>query len=288
MSAKDGETQTVELHATELQGFKSDISVKTGESRKKLNVLHLGNSFTANAHENIDEIINAIGSNGYDININYINNGGYSLSDYVQAYKSGTSMSVNTSYNHKMCAGSLTSIFKANWDVVVFQQVSSDADNYSSYVPNLALLANAVRRLCPNKNVKVAFMMTWGLSDASYANIVNAVKQMRDNFDGVDIIIPAGTALENARNTTMNESNFATDGRHLAHGVGEYVAGCAFYQAVIAPVTGLQISKDTTTTVATSGGTGEVAVTAENRALCQKCAEYAVLHPFGTIDVESL
>ena len=108
----------------------------------------------------------------------------------------------------------------------------------------------------------------------------------------IDFLIPAGTAVENARLTSMNTdvNDFSSDTQiqHLAVGVGRYVAACAFYSEVLEPMTGIPVYNDTTTTISSDGGLGSVAVTADNRELCQKCAEYAVIHPFGTINVENL
>ncbi len=125
----------------------------------------------------------------------------------------------------------------------------------------------------------------------TFASVLEATRSMMADYN-IDFLIPAGTAVENARLTSMNTdvNDFSSDTQiqHLAVGVGRYVAACAFYSEVLEPMTGIPVYNDTTTTISSDGGLGSVAVTADNRELCQKCAEYAVIHPFGTINVENL
>ncbi len=46
--------------------------------------------------------------------------------------------------------------------------------------------------------------------------------------------------------------------------------------------------EDTTTIITTSGDTGQVDVTNENRALCQKAADYANIYKFEITDIENI
>ena len=61
---------------------------------------------------------------------------------------------------------------------------------------------------------------------------------------GIDLIIPYGTAVQNLRMTSINaadpvdstkKNDFSYDGTHLTSGIGDYVAACAYFEALFAP-----------------------------------------------------
>ena len=99
------------------------------------------------------------------------------------------------------------------------------------------------------------------------------------------MIIPTGTAIQNARTTNLNTPHGLTrDGKHLAYGVGRYVAACTWFEALIAPVYGVSVVGNSTIhdidENEQNNSTYETApVTNENRILCQQCAAAAVANP---------
>lgn len=297
ISNKSESAISIVLDAVEINGFNATIDELTSEIEQVkatmpprfINILHVGNSFTMNTHTNLGTLLSHLGVT--NVNIQHTNVGGAGLETFVTKLNNSTTIAVETTRGLAVAAdGSLQSILSHDWDVIVFQQVSASAGIYSSYNPYLAILINAARKYCTRKDVKIGFETVWETYMTTFASVVEATRSMMADYN-IDFLIPAGTAVENARLTSMNTdvNDFSSDAQiqHLAVGVGRYVAACAFYCEVLEPLTGIPVYNDTTTTISASG-TGSVAVTDDNRELCQKCAEYAVIHPYGTINVEDL
>ena len=297
ISNKDSSSISIVLDAVEVDGFNATIdqmlddveTLKENVPPRFINILHIGNSFTMNTHTNLGTLLSHLGV--ANVNIQHTNVGGAGLGTFVTKLNNADSITVETTRGNTVAAsGSLQSILSHDWDVIVFQQVSAQAGSYATYNPYLAILINAARKYCTRKDVKIGFETVWRTYMTTFASVLEATRSMMADYN-IDFLIPAGTAVENARLTSMNTdvNDFSSDTQiqHLAVGVGRYVAACAFYCEVLEPMTGIPVYNDTTTTVSASG-TGSVAVTADNRELCQKCAEYAVIHPFGTINVENL
>ncbi len=297
ISNKDSSSISIVLDAVEVDGFNATIdqvlddveTLKENVPPRFINILHIGNSFTMNTHTNLGTLLSHLGVT--NVNIQHTNVGGAGLGTFVGKLNNAETIAVETTRGNAVAAsGSLQSILSHDWDVIVFQQVSAQAGNYATYNPYLAILINAARKYCTRKDVKIGFETVWRTYMTTFASVLEATRSMMADYN-IDFLIPAGTAVENARLTSMNTdvNDFSSDTQiqHLAVGVGRYVAACAFYCEVLEPMTGIPVYDDTTTTVSASG-TGSVAVTADNRELCQKCAEYAVIHPFGTINVENL
>ena len=297
ISNKSESAISIVLDAVEVDGFNATIdqmlddveTLKENVPPRFINILHIGNSFTMNTHTNLGTLLSHLGVT--NVNIQHTNVGGAGLETFVGKLNNADSITVETTRGNAVAAsGSLQSILSHDWDVIVFQQVSAQAGNYATYNPYLAILINAARKYCTRKDVKIGFETVWRTYMTTFASVLEATRSMMADYN-IDFLIPAGTAVENARLTSMNTdvNDFSSDTQiqHLAVGVGRYVAACAFYCEVLEPMTGIPVYDDTTTTISASG-TGSVAVTADNRELCQKCAEYAVIHPFGTINVENL
>lgn len=265
---------------------------------RTLNVLHLGNSYTANTMANLGSICSAIGVNKARVSVQYYYYASSSLAMWYNWYTENVqTFNLSNVYGTGNSGGTLQQIFSQHWDVVIFQQVSSSSGDYSTFQPTLNNLKSAVESLCPNPDVKVKFMMTWEKNSSNdrvpYADIVTANKELLadDSYNGWEFIgniIPAGTAIQNIRGTSLNvsESNFSNDQHHLSPGVGQFTAGCCWYQSVIAPFSGKSIFEDDTTTVEATDLTGSVAVTSENRLLCQQAAMAACIDPWQVTSID--
>lgn len=113
---------------------------------------------------------------------------------------------------------------------------------------------------------------------------INKVVKLTDNY-GIDMIIPTGTTIQNARATELNTPHGITcDGKHLAYGVGRYLMACTWFEALIAPVYGVSVVGNTAVHAITENEQSSltyevVSVTDENSTLCQQCAA-AVNSPF--------
>ena len=186
----------------------------------------------------------------------------------------------------------LAEILAQDWDVVTVQQVSTLAQDATKLLPSLPYLVNFIRSKCPNKDVVIAWQQVWSFWDeaggmaASIQNWqnINAVVKLTLDY-GVDMVIPTGTAIQNARTTELNtQHGLLRDNKHLGYGVGRYVAACAWFEALLAPVYEVTVVGNVATHEPTDSEKEKsiyetVAVTDANRTLCQQCAASAVSHP---------
>ena len=125
----------------------------------------------------------------------------------------------------------------------------------------------------------------FGYSD--WCKIIETTRQMTVEM-GVDKLIPTGTAIQKARNTTLSGAyNLTRDDWHLNAGVGRYIAACTWYEALLAPYFGVSVNgadwtmpeKLSSETGISDNGNFE-AVTDENKAMCQSCAVQAIENPY--------
>lgn len=273
------------------RGMESDVEeLNQIKPRKYYNILCIGNSFTNNTLSCIDNILSNLNINTVNINHIYINMA--SLQAYVTKMNNGDTLTVTLDYGSKISAdGTLVSILSHDWDIITFRQVSDSSGNYSSYNPYLVQLINAAKRYCTNPKMKIGFELSWSTYSTTFPSIVSAARNMINDYN-IDMIAATGTAVENARLTSMatgaNSFSSDTNIRHLANGVGRYVAACCFYETFIKQYSGISIYDDETTVITTSDGLGEVPVTSENRKLCQKCACFADIYKFAILNAELL
>ena len=122
--------------------------------------------------------------------------------------------------------------------------------------------------------------------DSGWLSIINATRKMVDTY-GLDVVVPLGTAVQNARSMTQFQSDneLTRDGRHLSFGVGRYIGACTFFEALIAPVFGTTIMDnpaihEITEKEWTYTTLDQQPVTDENRLAAQQCAINAVSNPW--------
>ena len=165
------------------------------------------------------------------------------------------------------------------WDFVSFQQQSGRSGLYETYQPWLHSLTLFVReRTSPG--CKFIWYQTWAYANDSdhgdfpfydcsqqkmYEAIMDASR--RAMADGIDVIIPCGTAIQNGRGTSLGDS-FTRDGYHLNLTYGRYTAACAWFEVLTC--------KDVTAMTWQPEG-----VTPEVGALCRQAAHDACKNPFG-------
>lgn len=137
--------------------------------------------------------------------------------------------------NHKIDDG----LFYADWDWIIFQQGSRDSGLADRYA-RLPLLIDYVKQRATNPHVRYAFNMTWAYAkksqniwfdnygrdqDRMYQGILNAVKtRVLPNKD-IALIIPNGTAVQNARTSYLGDNLTRDDFDHMTLSLGRYIAG---------------------------------------------------------------
>lgn len=262
--------------------------------KKALKVLAIGNSFVDDPMAYFNDIVKASGIDASNLCVYSAVKGGASLEYWAVTCQYGDKVTINR------CTGTMTmpitqaplnELLAQDWDVVTVQQLSDLSQKPESLDPSLSYLIGQIRKLCPNKNVVIAWQQVWsywdGDLDKSIGNWQNISEVAKLTFNyGIDMIIPTGTAIQNARGSSLNTPHgLLRDSKHLAYGVGRYVAACTWFEALIAPVYDVSVVGNTAVHAITeteqANSTYETApVTDLNRTLCQQCAAFAVANPF--------
>ena len=255
-----------------------------------LRVLFLGNSYSVDATEYLDELVEAakINKNQLGVYNGVINGGGFS--DWIDRYHSKSTVNVsrvtgNINMEYKQ---SLGNILKQNWDMVVLLQVSNKSYEWDSFETNLPQLLEIIRSNCLNPNMIIAYQMPWGhnvnSTPSELRGNIECTKRMMKEFD-ITHIIPVGIAIQNARNTSLNTDMYLTwDNWHLCYGVGKYVAACTLFESIISPLAHISVVGIEANHILSKkemSYDGSVSVDETNRLLCQKCAFYAVRDTFS-------
>lgn len=282
-----------------------NISFTRGEKRNlpsgHLKVLAIGNSFVDEPMAYFDILVRASGIDRNQLCVYSAVKSSASLEYWATTCENGDSVNLTRrtgGVTMPLLRAPLKELLEQDWDVVTLQQVSTLSQNPKYISPYLPYLVNQIRKHCPNKDVVIAWQQIWSAWDEvngvekSYEDWenINQVVELTEHY-GIDMIIPTGTTIQNARATELNTPHGITrDGKHLAYGVGRYLAACAWFEALIAPVYGVSVVGNTavhaiTETEQSSSTYEAVSVTDENRTLCQQCAAAAVNSPFEVINL---
>ena len=268
--------------------------VTTPAAKKSLKVLTIGNSFSDDSMEYVYNIAKAAGIEYVELDIVRRSNG--SLANHIADFNSTTKNYAYrhwadgaTGWDHNWDANStLKAVLekRTEWDYVVFHQVSTQSGDASTY-DDLNTLMELVRPYCPN--AKFAWLMTWAYradyasSGPSYAKIVSAVNEKIVTNENIDVIIPCGTAIENARESgQFTAKQLHRNSNHLGYGMGRYIASLTFFKAL----TGLDIddmnypTKDTEGNTQASGNES-FQFTDRINEICIESANNAIENPFA-------
>lgn len=257
------------------------LMAKTSEPLK---VLAIGNSFSMDAVEqNLHEIAAAADVRMIIGNM-YI--GGCSIDRHVSNLESD---SPSYSYRKISLEGVMTTtenytlskaIADEKWDYVSVQQVSQDSGVSSSFA-RLGDLINWIRQNAPQ--ARIIFHQTWAYAKDSdhkgfanygndqqrmYSAIMSTVRE-QSKVHGIRIVVPSGTAIQNARKSPALNDNLTRDGYHLDLRIGRYIAAAAWFEALTGKsVIGNRFCPEN--------------VSAEELSAAQKAAHLASRHPYKT------
>ena len=178
------------------------------------------------------------------------------------------------------------------WDVVVIQQASPKSNLHNSYQPYLSRLNEYIHQECMNKQVRVAWQLTWSYPETATSGPIDEegwreiamIANQKCHDVGISTIIPSGTAIQNARTTSLGQdSNALTrDGLHLTLGVGRYIAAMSWYESIFRPIYGKSIIGVPVSKAIKDcdrGKEGFQEITDENYLICQQCVKEAVSDP---------
>jgi hypothetical protein len=260
----------------------------------KLDILFIGNSFSIDTSTALPEIFNSLGIR--NVNVYVLYKGGCSMKQHYEYYKSGEKVYEFYRYNilgetQLEKATSINDVMRRfPYDVVVFQQYSLDSGDYNSYEPYLSKLIQAYNITKIAQRTTFAFNETWSYASNNksiakyktpvdmWKNICNSIKKMKA-ISGIDVIIPCGTAVQNARSVeALNIDNELTrDGLHINLYSGRYLLACTFFESIIAPCLCRSL-RDDMTIYGKSTDIGPV--NNSNRRQLQNCARLAVANNY--------
>ena len=215
----------------------------------EIKILSIGNSFSEDTMEHISNIAMSMGiknfkfanlyRGGCSINRHY-NNAINDIADYRYFVNSGDGWNVTESYKIS------DAVKKENWDFISIQHGTSDTSRYTSpeSYDNLLPLVKYIKKIA-HTDVKIAFNMAWVAESESthheitsyggdqklmYTKLTELTKDLIFTMNEIDVISPAGTAIQNAR--TCIAKKLTRDDFHLTYDLGRYIAGLTFLKSL--------------------------------------------------------
>ena len=213
--------------------------------KKSLKILAFGNSFSKDAMQHLWKIAKSYGVE--TVVLGNLNIGGCSLethytnmSQNLPAYT--YTKNTNGEWENTKNVTALSGLQDESWDIITIQQASDQNASASTY-NNLSEILQYLEQKKPKKDTKILWHMTWAYqSDCTkkafkeynnnqikmYEAILKRVEDDVLCFDNFVGVIPAGTAIQNLRKTTVGDT-LTRDGYHLSYGLGRYVAALTWY-----------------------------------------------------------
>lgn len=291
----------IELNKEQTTQSVSLLSINPTINLKKvgLRVLDIGNSFTADSTHYMNEIVAAAGISP-DFSFYKALRGGGCFKTWYDVYNDqdtkeygiykqfgddvpGVQLGTSSGDNGTLFR---TALF-AGWDLVIIRTRSEYATDYSQWSGTseagyLKEFIRIIRKSNPNATIGYAAIHslssthpnnTEHSSEERWRKQMASCRQFMADY-GINFIVPYGTAVQNLRASSLNDgSDFSEDGRHMADGIGDYVASCAYFQALVAPRYGINIIGNSwTKTDFDESITGVINITAANALLAQKAA----------------
>ena len=264
-----------------------------------LRILAIGNSFSDDGMEHLPALLAEMGIKRVELARLYV--GGCTLERHMQffdkkqeAYTFYTSKrGENKWVKHDKKYSIQSALAMGEWDIITMQQASGYSGQYETIKPHLARLVDVVRKAQPRAHL--AWHITWSYSTESkhqhfphYDNsqpkmdaaIMQAVMQIRSDFDCFDYFIPSGTAIRMLRLSPVNNApkDFTRDGYHLDYGAGRYAAACTWYETLIRPFTGKPVVSSSLEIV--GKGKGSLDAKGDVALYSRRAAELAAKKPF--------
>ena len=220
-----------------------------------VNILWLGNSYSEDSLAYLNAFIEASGVDTSRIAVYNRVQGGGTILDWINNINTNDLVTLRrvagTAGTETMYGRYQVLISNTPWDVIVVQEASDNYLNYESWGGDLSTIVGLYRRYCSNQNVSFAWLQSWAwASDYGvaphgvdrYNAIIDVTKKMVLN-NGINVIIPTGTAIQNARQVTTPIINggkeLTRDGTHLQFGVGRYISAGTFFYSILSPILNL-------------------------------------------------
>ncbi len=209
---------------------------------REVRVLSIGNSFSTDAFGYLPWIINSLAPD-VDMTLGVLCGSGSGLQwhweraiqagkPYRHYYKTVNRERWYQEYQ-EYSVGIRYAVRNEPWDYIILQQVSSQSRDYDLYQPYLDLLMHWIDSLATNPQKKYIWMLTPSyadgyhrLPDGSSLNMfydVAACSRRVIDETPIDIIMPCGTGIQNARASDIDAmgdyGHLSKDGMHLQEGL---------------------------------------------------------------------
>jgi hypothetical protein len=233
----------------------------TRDKPDKLNVIIIGNSFACDAYFYVPFIMRNVAPK-LKLTMHIFNQSGATLADQwsiLSENKKYRSYHVYNSngvwWSSRANEFSVADILKSNRNsinLVLLQQHIVYANDFASFQPYLNNIIKTLKNNIQN-NVKIGFLLTPSYPDSSwwltvikkgfsstdmYNAMTYSIRKTLDTSD-VNFIIPAGTAIQNARTTALDTlgkwqyHHLSCDGMHLQDGAPCLIEGYMVSQALL-------------------------------------------------------
>lgn len=254
---------------------------------KTLKVLAIGNSFSNNTMEHLYDI--AVAEGITDVTLGRLHIGSCSLQ--MHATNALADAPAYTYYKNTIGlwdktenATLLQALQDEDWDIITMQQNSGNSGQPASYDGYLERLIDYVNQNKTNPNAKFVWHMTWAYQgdsdhkafadygssqDLMYKAIVDATQQKILTNDAFCAVIPAGTAVQNARTSLLGDT-LTADGYHL-NNMGKLIASYTWYAVLV----GKPLEKISLVQFP------KVALTEENKAIVMESVNSALRTPYA-------
>lgn len=252
-----------------------------------LKVLAIGNSFSVDAMEHLYAVAKAegvqeivlgnlyVGGCTLAMHLNYANS---NMPEYTY-YKNTTGTWEKTEQ-----VTMLQGLQDEQWDLITMQQGSA-ASGFPDTYNMLGKLIDYVKENKTNPDAKLAWHMTWAYQGNSthksfpdygsnqqtmYMSIVNAVQKVVVPNDEFAMVLPVGTAIQNARTGHVGDT-LTRDGHHL-NDLGRVIASYTWYAVLDGqPLQTLNIDR--------------IATTEADKALVVDAVNAAIANPYSVTDI---
>jgi hypothetical protein len=206
-----------------------------------LRILAIGNSFTEDAMQYMDAMVKASGIDISRICVSTLTEGSSNFETWPNKDYENKVFSLNrvTGTAVMQHEGKLRELLHQNWDVIVVQQSSTLSYDWKSFA-YLKGLEEKLLMYCTNPGLCLAFQLVWSHDHSEMPYVLEGniacCKKMMNRY-GIDLIIPTGVAIQNARDTRLNDDMYLTrDYWHLNKGMARYIATATWFESLFKPV----------------------------------------------------
>ena len=285
--------------------------------KPNLKILHLGNSFTFDAHSYLLFLLNSNKSDVSDMCIYRFMRSAASFKEWYDIYYDRDDV---TGYElDKICGGIDANVEPGKgtkgdgsllrkalndeqWDVIFIQPSSNNSPYYDQwsghgeggYLDELLTLLKGLQHNAVIGMVLPHSSASFYAGNAEHSSLerwrltAQSVKRFCNDY-GISLVVPYGTAMQNLRASSLNnDMDLTADGSHCEYVLCRYTASCCYYEAVIAPRTGVSMANDITR-IPTSWFTSTtkmISVDDETAPIAQKAALLAMKDMYSCYNPE--